>query len=107
MKPNKRLIKEKGIGEEVVALIEKHTTILWCLLTRPELYGEPKNVAHRIEIQEYTLQALWGFDQDSRYHTYWNKVKGCTCAKMDNDDMVGSHYRSINGNCPFHGINEE
>lgn len=58
---------------------------------------------HLAEI-EYRLQEMWGFKQDSKYHTWWLKCTECTCPKQDNMDPLyyGSGHIYID-TCPVHG----
>ena len=76
------------------------TMVLGC----PDLYDNPVEC---VEGLEYTLQILWGFTPDRNYHSYWNKLKGCTCSDSDNRDMMGTKDRWYSSDCPFHGIKEE
>jgi hypothetical protein len=55
-----------------------------------------------IEDIEYTLQHLWGFSRDRDFHVHWVDLKGCTCPKMDNRDLMGAPYRITNETCPHH-----
>ena len=53
---------------------------------------------------EYAMQTVWGFDRDSKKHTWWLKPERCTCPKLDNMDPA--YYGSgaiINEDCPIHG----
>ena len=104
---NRALIERQGVSPEHVEAIKAVTIQLNCLLKHPNSYGEPKHVARLIESYEYVLQGLWNFEQNPDYHTYWNKVEGCTCPQMDNEGMMGTGMRWKNDECPFHGnINE-
>lgn len=71
-------------------------------LNRPEFYAPLKDAPSIVQGFEYTLQNLWGFPLDSRYHRYQWDIKGCTCPRMDNLDHIGSEYRRYNQNCPVH-----
>jgi hypothetical protein len=51
---------------------------------------------------EFQLQKAWGFQQDSKYHKFWERPR-CTCPKMDNDDGYPYGYYTISGVCPLHG----
>lgn len=57
-----------------------------------------------LEELEFDMQEAWGFDKDSKMHTWWLKPKSCTCPKLDNADPV--YYgkgKIINSSCPLHG----
>ena len=103
LKPSKELMKKLKLPRykrESLEFIYKEMTMV---LTRPELYEDP--VQH-VEALEYSMQIMWGFSPSSDYHSYWNKIKGCTCPYMDNRDMIGTGRRCISGDCPFHGDNK-
>lgn len=103
---NESLIKKQGIGAECQIEIKRLHTKLDALLTRPDCFSEsPADAVNKIEGLEYGLQALWKFDLNSDYHTYWLQVNGCTCPKDDNAYLVGTKHRIITKSCPFHGEN--
>jgi hypothetical protein len=70
------------------------------VLDNPELYDDP---VKRIEEIEYLLQSTWGFPENKASHSYWNKIKGCTCPKDDNFFAFGTGVRYYNRNCIWHG----
>ena len=56
-----------------------------------------------IEDMEYTLQGIWKFPRDSKYHTHWLEIKGCTCPKMDNlDPLYFGGGKIVVSDCPWH-----
>lgn len=55
-----------------------------------------------IEDVEHTLQHLWGFPRDRDFHIHWLDLKGCTCPKMDNQELMGAPYRITSATCPHH-----
>ena len=66
------------------------------------------NVSAQLEDVEFRLQGLWGFKQDSAYHTWWLKPKSCTCPKMDNaDPAFYGGGKIINGDCPIHNLTKQ
>ncbi len=97
--PNEDLIKLKNIAPEYRQVLTDTYKLLTMVLDRPDLYEDP---VEYVEALEYTLQILWAFPPDRNYHSYWNKLKGCTCSDLDNRDMMGTPYRQINSDCPFH-----
>lgn len=50
---------------------------------------------------EFTLQELWNFPKDIKWHRFWQTPK-CTCAKMDNEDNFPTGYYYKSGDCPLH-----
>lgn len=66
----------------------------------PSHYSDP--VAF-IQDCEFTLQGLWKFSRDSKMHTHWLRIKGCTCPKMDNTDpMYFGGGKITVSDCPWH-----
>ena len=55
-----------------------------------------------IEDIEYTLQGLWKFGRNRDFHIHWLETPGCTCPKMDNQDLMGAPYRITSATCPHH-----
>ena len=97
------VITEKGF--EPVPPEKKQTLRKWYnelgkVLDNPELYDDP---VRRIEEIEYLLQSTWGFPENKASHSYWNKIKGCTCPKDDNFFAFGTGVRYYNSSCKWHG----
>ena len=51
---------------------------------------------------EFTLQDLWGFPRDARYHKFWERPR-CDCPKLDNEDFYPTGRSYYNSACPLHG----
>lgn len=51
---------------------------------------------------QFLLQDLWGFTKDARFHRFWD-VPGCTCCKLDNEDMYPTGRYIISSDCKIHG----
>jgi hypothetical protein len=64
---------------------------------------ERKKLVKMVENIEYDLQECWGFNKDVSFHSYWYRIKGCTCPKIDNADRFGTEVRVYNAGCKFHG----
>lgn len=62
------------------------------------------SVRFMIEAYEYQLQELWKFPLNPNFHRYSYRLDKCTCAKMDNMEYIGTPYRSVSENCPYHAI---
>ena len=57
-----------------------------------------------LESIEFDMQHAWGFEEDSRKHTWWLKPSACTCPKLDNTDPAYfGGGKIINEACPIHG----
>lgn len=79
---------------------------IMCELLHKPLFVDIKyctDLPKLIEAVEYQMQEVLGFNKDSKFHSYWNKLDGCTCPKMDNDELFGTGERIISEDCPFHG----
>jgi hypothetical protein len=61
-----------------------------------------KLLAKKVTQIEYTLQLLWHFKRDKKFHRFW-EMPGCKCPKMDNAEAWPTGYYTISGNCPIHG----
>ena len=51
---------------------------------------------------EYTLQRLWGFEENANMHRFW-EYPYCTCPKLDNEDRYGTSSYIVSRDCPIHG----
>ena len=66
----------------------------------PERYENPVQL---IEDLEFSLQGLWKFPRDARYHTHFLEIKNCACPKMDNrDPMYYGGGKITTSDCPWH-----
>jgi len=59
-------------------------------------------LADKVRNIEFELQENWNFSQNPLCHTWWNKIDGCRCPKLDNIDRFGTD-KIINTKCPYHG----
>jgi hypothetical protein len=62
-----------------------------------------EEIKENLEEAEFDAQAAWGFPLDENYHQWWMDLPGCTCPKMDNQELMGAKYKIYNGDCPWHG----
>lgn len=100
---NHRLAEVQGLSAVDIARIEDIGEHLMDVLSNPSDHGLPQTIPKLVESLETRLQGLWGFTQDPKYHRYGHHISGCTCPKMDNDELVGhTTMRYVNANCPFH-----
>jgi len=88
--------------EWVEKLIEKRDWIEHQMSDLPPT--DPKLLELRDEWveNEFRLQETWKFGRNADYHREFN-LPHCKCAKMDNEDYVGTSLRSINPACIYHG----
>lgn len=96
----------QGLNEECRKILEDVYIKMSAILEQPDLYGEPHEVVEQIEGLEYTMQYLWGFSFDRKYHRYWKEVSGCICPKLDNQDPLYHGVRITDTTCKFHGNKE-
>lgn len=97
---NEALADSQGLtAEERVALDETYE-LLFDALNNPENYA---NVEKTVTELEFRLQEQWYFDQNPKFHRYQTHIKGCTCPKLDNAELVGySADRYRVSDCPWH-----
>lgn len=91
---------QQGLSREEIAALGPAYEAMFDVLNNPEKYDDP--VAKVTEL-EYDLQERWHFPRDAKYHKYQMYIKGCTCPKMDNAELVGAtedRYRV--SDCPWH-----
>lgn len=69
---NMELAEERGLSKETITLIGDCQNQLTDIIEKRVGQGFSKEIYNYIEQREYELQALWGFSQDSSYHT-WKK----------------------------------
>lgn len=97
------LEKQKVTKEQQEKLLDIYSKIEYLvdnLDTLPNI-----EVVKTLEDYEYQLQENWNFDKDKTKHTYWYRLPGCNCPKIDNKENFGVNRRIINLSCPFHGDN--
>lgn len=63
-----------------------------------------RDIAESITSVEFQLQKAWKFPLDKNYHTYFLKLPGCTCPKLDNSDNIGTSTRYIRDSCVYHSL---
>lgn len=98
------LLNKQKAWHNLEAIKEKHVEKL-------SVYEEMNNTDDRdllylfdkfLMLIEFELQELWGFEQNAKYHRFWEYPK-CLCAKTDNNDSY-PHFMYISLNCPLHGV---
>ncbi len=112
---NKRLlISQKVSPEQEKQIIDLHHKIDSMFTLADDLIREDllnpdmaQLISEAVEEYEFKLQKNWNFEQDRTKHTHWYRIPGCTCAKMDQEDLWGTEQRWINQDCPFHNIKEK
>ena len=102
---NPRLILKQGIGEKEVRTLRR------LHLKRIKMFEEMKKLkskksllpyVEKLEKLEFAMQKAWGFTQDVKFHSWWNRAPHCTCPRIDNDDMFGTGLRIISSDCILH-----
>ncbi|WP_278939241.1 hypothetical protein [Pseudomonas helleri] len=95
---NYEFAKQRGVTDEELQQMERIYDALFLVLEKPEDVSDPVAL---IEEMEYQLQGLWKFSQTRDYHSYWIRIKGCTCPYEDN--FITPGVRVINTTCKWHG----
>lgn len=109
---NKKLADRIGLSNKVQAEIGKWQQWKESLLTLISQLGviTDKPTIHVLVVawkeNEFKLQRLWGFDEDARYHRFFD-LPHCNCPVLDNLERLGTDYQIHNQNCPIHGDVEE
>ena len=108
---NPNLVRNQGLNQRQVDLIaQKHQELdqLIDMINGLEWNEENKQqilqLTKSVELYEFQLQKLWGFEQDRNFHTHWVRIEHCSCRTMDNMERLGlgvGYYRY--GNCKIHG----
>lgn len=97
---NEALADEMGVSEDNRVKMDDAYERLIQVCNYPETHEDPEKVVTDIEFE---LQALWGFPQDPKFHRYQQYIKGCTCPRLDNRDLIGvSEHRYRVSDCPWH-----
>jgi len=97
---NVELADKLGLSEETREELKNVYDHLSDALTNPDNY---ENVPAHVTDLESTLQMLWGFPTDKKFHYYNLHIKGCRCPELDNMEMVGhSERRFVSVSCPIH-----
>ena len=108
---NPNLVKKQGLSQTQVYVIEqKHQELdqLIDMINGLEWNEENKQqilqLTKSVELYEFQLQKLWGFEQSADFHSHWIRIKHCSCRTIDNMERLGTgagYFRY--GNCKIHG----
>ncbi len=102
---NTNLAIRQNLTDEDVENIKKLHAIRNCYFGLIEVTDDKSeliNIRDIITQIEFSLQKIWGFEEDARYHRFFDIPK-CDCPKLDNSDLLGTGHRYINPNCILHG----
>ena len=102
---NRRLLEQKEVSDsdasEIMGL-HKIKNAIFFVAQNVDNTDLLKSLADEVTKIEFEMQHLWGFSIDQTFHE-WYMFPKCTCPKMDNSDMRGTKYQSINLECIIHG----
>lgn len=101
-----QLAERQGLTQDAVNAIEllhRFKDDMFDLCRNVYVDGESGGFVLALEQIEFSMQRLWEFEESSAHHTWWYQIPGCTCPKLDNQDMMGIDQRIISCDCPFHG----
>ena len=69
-----------------------------------------QEIGRYVQEIEFAMQDLWGFTQDSAFHTHYCKIPHCTCNKNGTDPYFFENWgidAARHNDCPVHGINSD
>lgn len=89
MAANRDLAKQRGLSEDTISHIDFIHDKLDFLLENAKYIEDQDEAVETFREAEYTLQKLWDFSADSRYHT-WTKVLHKAFRELD---YLGAVYR--------------
>lgn len=67
-----------------------------------------QHVGRYVQDVEFAMQELWGFTQESSFHTHWCNIPHCTCNKSGSNPYLHENWGKAtvrNNDCPVHGVN--
>ena len=104
---NSNLIKSQNIDDERLEQLKKmHIAKYLFFEFVKRIPNEQtkliKECAKVWEQMEFDLQKLWGFEEDNKFHRFWDFPK-CSCPVMDNEDRIGVSERVYLSSCLVHG----
>ncbi|MNC28970.1 hypothetical protein D3C75_772020 [compost metagenome] len=70
MAANIQLAKQRGLNDETIEEINQIHEHLEAIIDDLTLYQDLGELVNIVRQHEFDLQALWGFSQDRRYHTW-------------------------------------
>lgn len=101
---NEALADKQGLTTDERNALDLTYDLLLDILENPERY---EDVETKVRDLEFRLQKEWKFPQDPKFHRYQLEIKGCTCPRMDNFELIGNtadRYRI--SDCPWHWNDE-
>jgi hypothetical protein len=101
---NEALADKQGLTADERNALDLTYDLLFDILENPERY---EDVETKVRDLEFRLQKEWKFPQDPKFHRYQFEIKGCTCPRMDNFELIGhtaDRYRI--SDCPWHWNDE-
>jgi hypothetical protein len=107
------LVKYKDLRDRVeedrVKNKKKLSKLKNCLLEKLKIFDIIENSTDdlrpfykKLTDIEYNMQLLYGEDENSSYHRFWETPK-CTCPKIDNLELYPTTNSIFDYNCPIHG----
>ena len=103
---NDYLIEKQGLTEEEVDVIKGlHIERLMTEKYMETLFNREEIQSwYKVWVQiQYELQASWKFPKNADYHPS-HRLSKCVCAKLDNDEKLGTPYRVLTKGCPIHDV---
>lgn len=100
---NMALAKRRGLSDKRIKKIERLQGVIAWLYNAMHTC-EPQwlpTFAKWVTETEFKLQKAWKFEQDQKFHKFWD-VPHCTCPKMDNIDNYPKGPYVYNADCLVH-----
>ena len=105
---NKALIESQNVWHNVdlLKILHMKRFIIEEKMELTNINKELKSLAKEWTENQFLLQDAWNFKRDETQHRFWT-LPGCSCPKLDNNDMIGIGYFIINPSCKIHGVDNE
>lgn len=104
---NARLIIQKNLSKDTIENIKAlHVERLQIeeTMSNPQITKDQLQTQFKLwTANQYLLQAAWNFPEDSNFHPS-HRLPGCLCAKLDNDERLGTEFKVITQGCPIHDV---
>jgi hypothetical protein len=100
LEANEDFARSRGLSEKDIEELKDTYVSMSDVLNHPEGYPDPVST---VRVLEFKLQRQWKFPEDAKFHHYSLYIKGCTCPRMDNAELIGfTEDRYATSDCPWH-----
>lgn len=109
---DKYLVKYKDLRERVnedrLSIAKNLSKLKSCVKEKLKIFDiiensdkDLKKYYKKLTDNEYSMQMLYGEDENIKYHRFWDTPK-CTCPKIDNLELYPSDKPIFDKDCPIH-----